>query len=144
MDKKLLLKEGAGLYDEGKWKEIGGYKYKFIITNDFQRLPEQLMIEYNHRGTSERQFSFMKQDFGWRMPPFCKMKHNTVFLIASALANNIFRAMVRIFIGDVPGMKFSQRLKEFIKNFILVACEYINGEVYEFSKSKINYEKIMG
>lgn len=141
--KKLLLKEGSGLYDEGKWKEIDGYKYKFIITNDFQRLPEQLMIEYNHRGTSERQFSFMKQDFGWRMPPFCKMKHNTVFLIASALANNIFRAMVRIFIGDVPGMKFSQRLKEFIKNFILVACEYINGEVYEFSNSKINYEKIM-
>jgi hypothetical protein len=139
---KQRLKEGAKLYDGGKWKEIDGYLYKFIITNDFAKGSEDLVVEYNRRGNSERKFSFMKRDFGWRMPPFCLMKHNTVFLIATALANNVFRGMVRKFINNVPDMKFSQRLAEFIKNFILVACEYVNGE-YDFSNTDIAFEEIM-
>lgn len=139
---KQRLKEGSKLYDGGKWKEIDGYLYKFIVTNDFSKNSEDLVVEYNRRGNSERKFSFLKRDFGWRMPPFCLMKHNTVFLIATALANNVFRGMVRKFINNVPDMKFSQRLAEFIKNFILVACEYVNGE-YDFSNTDIAFEEIM-
>ena len=79
------------------WKEIDGYYYKFFITNYFKKSSEELIIEYNKRGNSERKFSFIKNDFGWRLPPFMHMNENTVFMIASALANNVFRGMVVLF-----------------------------------------------
>jgi len=137
------LKEECKSYEGGNWKEQEGYLYKFIITNDFDRESEQLIKEYNKRGDAERKFSFMKRDFGWRMPPFYWMNQNMVFLIAAAMANNVFRGMQKMFVRHVPGLMHNHRLNKFIDIFIINVCEYIGGDVYEFSNTDIDFEKIM-
>ncbi|HXU28154.1 MAG TPA: transposase [Bacteroidia bacterium] len=136
------LKEYGKSNHEGKWVFIGNYKYKFIITNDYEKKAEELIVEYNKRGTTERVISFMKNDFGWRLPPFMNMNENTVFLIASSLANNIFKGMVRVFKESIPELRLNMRLREFQFVFMDVACALIKG-VYQFFKTDIAYEKIM-
>jgi hypothetical protein len=136
------LKEFAKSNNEGKWVTIGNYKYKFIITNDFEKKAEDLMVEYNKRGTTERIISFMKNDFGWKLPPFMNMNENTVFIIAASLANNIFKGIVGVFKKSIPELRLNMRLREFQFVFIDVACALIKG-VYEFYNTEIAYEKIM-
>jgi hypothetical protein len=139
---KKKLKEAGKTNNEGRWVVIGNYKYKFIITNDFEKRAEDLIAEYNKRGMTERVISFMKNDFGWRLPPFMNMNENTVFFIASSLANNIFKGMVKVFKESIPELRLNMRIREFKVVFIEVACALING-VYEFYNTDIAYEKIM-
>jgi hypothetical protein len=142
LSKKKVLKERGKPYLDTNWKQIDGYEYKFFITNDFKRTSEEIVFEYNNRGTAERQFSFMKNDFGWKFPPFMNMNENTVFLIAASLANNIFRGTLKIFREHIPQLRLNSRLREFQFLFIDVACELVNGD-YEFFNTDIDYEKIM-
>lgn len=139
---KKVLKEAGKPYTDLNWKKIDGYMYKFFITNDYEKTSEELVIEYNKRGNAERKFSFMKNDFGWRLPPFMNMNENTVFLIASALANNIFRGMVKTFKKQVPQLRLNARLKEFQFIFIDVACAYID-KTYIFYNTDIEYELLI-
>lgn len=139
---KSKLKEAGKPYNEGKWSVIGRFKYKFFITNDFTKTCEELIVEYNKRGMAERVFSFMKNEFAWRLPPFMNMNENTVFMIASALANNIFKGMVKLFKKYIPQVKLNTRLKEFQFVFIDVACAYID-KTYIFYNTDIEYEKLM-
>lgn len=139
---KKKLKDSGKTYVEGKWAVLGNYKYKFIITNDYEKKAEDLIVEYNKRGTTERVISFMKNDFGWRLPPFMNMNENTVFFIAASLANNVFRGMVRVFEKSIPELRLSMRIREFQFVFIDVACALING-IYEFYNTDIAYEKLM-
>jgi len=77
--RKKILKEPAKPFEDKHWKVIGDYEYKFFITNDFEKGSEDVVLEYNKRGSAERKFHFMKEDFGWELPPFSKMNENTVF-----------------------------------------------------------------
>lgn len=140
--KKKILKEPGKTYVDIHWKEIDGYLYKFFITNDFDKSSEEIVVEYNKRGNAERKFSFLKNDFAWRLPPFMNMNENTVFMIAAALANNIFRAMVILFKKDVPQLRLNGRLREFQFVFINVACAYINDQ-FVFFEQDILYDKLM-
>ncbi|OFY87045.1 MAG: hypothetical protein A3F72_17735 [Bacteroidetes bacterium RIFCSPLOWO2_12_FULL_35_15] len=142
LSKKNVLKKPGKPYNDTNWKEIDGYEYKFFITNDFKRASEEIVLEYNKRGNAERQFSFMKNDFGWNLPPFMNMNENTVFLIASALANNIFRGMVNTFKKILPELRLNTRLRDFQYVFIDVACALID-KTYVFYNTGIAYEKIM-
>ncbi len=139
---KKLLKAENRTYKLGKWKRHKNYKYKLIISNDFSKTPTELLLEYNKRGDSERKFDFMKNDFGWRLPPFMQMNENTVFLIASALANNIFRAMVTLFNKKGAQIRVNARIPDFISSFIIVVCELIKDK-YIFYNTHFNYEKMM-
>ncbi|MGQ0828920.1 MAG: transposase [Bacteroidota bacterium] len=139
---KKMLKEPGKTYKDIHWKEIDGYLYKFFITNDEDKTSEEIILEYNKRGNAERKFSFLKQDFGWRLPPFMNMNENAVFMIAAALANNIFRAMVILFKKDVPQLRLNARLREFQYIFINVSCAYINDQ-FVFYEEDILYEKLM-
>lgn len=141
LSKKLLKEEGKP-YADSNWKEIDGYEYKFFITNDYDAKPEHIVLEYNQRGTSERQFSFMKKDFAWHLPPFMNMNENTVFMIAAALANNIFRAMINQFKNAVPQLKDSFRLRAFQQIFINVSCLLMKRK-YVFLNTPLAFEKIM-
>jgi len=136
------LKEVAKPYTEGKWISSGNYMYKFIITNDYDKPAEELINEFNKRGYAERVISFMKQDFAWRLPPFMNMNENTVFMIAAALANNIFRGMVKLFNQFIPQLKLSARLREFQFVFIDVACAYVD-RTYIFYNTDIEYELLI-
>lgn len=142
LSSKNILKQPAKSYHENGWKEVDGYQYKFFITNDFSTSEEDLVNEYNKRGNSERQFSFMKKDFGWHLPPFMNMNENTVFMIAAALANNIFRAMINQFKNAVPQLKESFRLRAFQQIFINVSCLLMNRK-YIFLNTTLAFEKIM-
>lgn len=139
--KSKKLKELTPPYDDTNWKEIGGYYYKFFITNDFKKSSEEIIVEYNKRGNAERKFSFLKNDFGWKFPPFMNMNENTVFLIAAALANNIFRGVVKLFKKVIPQLRLNARLPDFQFVFIDVACAY-KDRTYIFYNTDIDYQKL--
>ncbi|MDP1746049.1 MAG: transposase [Bacteroidota bacterium] len=140
-DRKLLKGEGRA-YKLGKWKPYKKYNLKLIITNDWKKTPEELIVEYNKRGDAERQFDAMKNDFGWRFPPFMNMNENTVFMIAAALANNVLRGILNVFKKKLPELRLNTRLRDFQFIFIDVACEYINN-TFIFYNTDMAYEKIM-
>jgi hypothetical protein len=101
-----------------------------------------LLVEYNKRGFAERQFDFMKNDFGWRLPPFMRLNQNTVFLIAAALANNIYRGILNSFKEKLPALKETFRVNKFRTVFIEVICYLVEGG-YVFRLPKFDYDKVM-
>jgi len=129
-----------GLYPP-KGKPFEGYEYKFFLTNDHSITPKEVIESYHKRGGEERRFDWMKNDFGWALPSFMRMNQNTVFMIAAALANNVFRGVVKIFKKEIPQLRLTARLREFIYEFITVACSYMDG-VYTFYSTDIAFEKI--
>lgn len=139
---KGVLKRNNKRYIEGDWNEVNDFKYKMFVTNDFDTPAEELVLLYNKRGDAERQFSFMKNDFGWKFPPFSRMNENTVFFIISAMANNVFRAIASIFNKNVDKLNLKSRIRKFQKMFIDVVAVCINGE-WIFSSTKIDFEKIV-
>jgi hypothetical protein len=136
------LKSKNRRYQDGVWNEVNGYQYKMITTNDWTTAAEELILLYNARGTAERQFSFMKNDFGWKFPPFAKMNQNTVFMIIAALANNVFRSVLKLIDGKVDDVQISSTIKNFITNFIEVGAVLIDSQ-WLFSNTEIDYLEIL-
>lgn len=136
------LKQPGKKYTEIHWKEIEDYTYKFFVTNDFKKTSEEIVYEYNKRGDSERKFSYMKSEFGWRLPPFQWMNENNVFLIVASLANNIFVGIRNMFKKYIPQINLRSRLKEFQFVFIDVACAYLDRQ-YIFYNTDIEYELLI-
>ena len=141
LKKQGKLKSGNKRYDESFWQEVKGFKYKMIAINDFETPADELIKFYNQRGESERQFSFMKNDFGWNWPPFMWMNENTVFMILSALANNVFRAVAELFNEHIDELQLKARVRRFQKVFINTVAICIDGK-WTFYNKKIDYEKI--
>lgn len=123
------------------WVNFEGYNYKLLTTNDHTSRPKDIILEYNKRGGSERNFSYLKRDCGWRIPPFMKLGENAVFLIVAALANNVFRAAVKVFVKHAPGVYENCTLRTFQFVFIDVVCELIDG-IFDFGATDIAFEKI--
>lgn len=123
------------------WTYGGTYAYKMIITNDMTSSAKELVEFYNQRGTSERNFDTMKNDFGWKLPPFSNMAENTVFLIIAAMTNNVYQAVIRRLKKKVKEIRLNARLRDFIYVFMSVACELTETE-YVFYDTNIAYEKI--
>ena len=140
-DEKKLKQKGKK-YVEIHWKEIDGYTYKFYVTNDFKKASEDIVYEYNKRGDAERKFAYLKNEFGWRLPPFMWMDQNSVFLIIAALANNIFVGVRKLFARKIPQIGLKSRLREFRFIFIDVACAYID-KTYIFYNTDIEYELLI-
>ena len=141
LNSRGLLKRNNKRYVEGYWNEIKGYKYKMITTNDFETSAEELIYLYNQRGEAERQFSFMKKDFGWNLPPFMYMNENTVFFIISALANNVFRAIALLFDQHIDELELNARVRRFQKAFIDTIAICMNGN-WTYYNTKIDFGKI--
>ena len=141
LDKNKKLKSKNRRYQEGNWNELVDYQYKMITTNDWVTPAEELILFYNNRGTAERQFSFMKNDFGWKYPPFAKMNENTVFMIISALANNIFRSIVIKLESKIPEIKSTIRIKTFKQIFIQVIAIFIDSQ-WNYVDTIIDYREI--
>lgn len=137
----LVIRAKADKKRPAKWINKGNYHYKYIITNDWESSAEDIVRFYNQRGTSEQIFDTLKNDFAWRLPPFCGMAQNTVFLIIAALTNNVYQALIHKFNKHVNDIKLNAKLKEFIFTFMSVACEIID-DTYVFYNTDIAYEKI--
>lgn len=101
------------------------YTYRFILTDDWDNSEKDIIEFYNQRGTSEKLFDVMNNDFGWNHLPCSFMKENTVFLILTAMAKNFYNYIVKKIAIVFDDISPTTRLKRFIFKFISVAGKWI-------------------
>ena len=142
IEKKGLLKTNDKRYISVFWKVRKSYKYKLFMTNDYISPAEDVIAQYNLRGDMEKQFSYMKQDFGWKWPPFKNMNENTVFFILTAIANNVYRGFHKKFTKHIPEIELNARVNNFRKNFIKVLCYFLEDNSIEYRGTEIDFTKI--
>lgn len=102
------------------------YKYRAIITNDKEKSNFDIVQFYNHRGSSERLFDEMNNDFLWKKMPFSFLNENTVFLILTAICRNLFYCFKDYVSKKVFFIKPTFRLKKFIFRFMVVPAKWIS------------------
>ncbi len=103
----------------------GCYTYRAIITNDEKWDNKQIVSFYNQRGSAERTFDAMNNDFGWSKLPCSFLNENTSFMILTALYANLYQFIVSSFSRKLSWIKENFRLKKFIFRFITVAAKWI-------------------
>jgi hypothetical protein len=101
------------------------FKYRCILTNDWESTEKEVIEYYNQRGASEKTFDIQNNDFGWRHLPFSDMYHNTVYLIIMALAKNFYNYVVTKVSKVFTDIKPTSRLKRFIFRFITVIGKWV-------------------
>jgi len=99
--------------------------YRSILTNDWQSTEKEVIEYYNQRGSSEKLFDVMNNDFGWKNLPCSFMNENTAFLIIMAMAKNFYNYFVGKVSNVFTNIKPSTRLKRFIFRFISVAGKWV-------------------
>ena len=117
--------------------------YRVIISNDWEMPMDELISFYNQRGTSETKFAELKNDFGWKYPPFGDMNQNTVYLFITAIAKGLYHAVKKcIRSKGIKQVRLNSRIKEFRFTFICVACEVLSNGKVKFFMTSIEFEKI--
>jgi len=101
------------------------YTYRAIITNDELWENKQIVSFYNQRGSAERTFDAMNNDFGWSKLPCSFLNENTAFMILTALYSNLYQFIVSTFSQKLDWVKENFRLKKFVFRFITVAAKWI-------------------
>jgi len=100
--------------------------YRSILTDDWQSTEKEVIEYYNQRGSSEKLFDVMNNDFGWKHLPCSFMNENTVFLIIMAIAKNFYNYFVERVSCVFEDIMPTTRLKRFIFRFISVAGKWIH------------------
>ena len=100
------------------------FLYRCIITNDDQMSNLEVFDFYNQRGAKEKEFDVLKNDFGWNHIPFSKLNENTVYMILTAMARNIFSYLISLFSIGSRLLKPNFRLKKFIFRFIIMPAKW--------------------
>ncbi|MDO9580099.1 MAG: IS1380 family transposase [Bacteroidales bacterium] len=101
------------------------YIYRSILTNDWQSTEKEVIEYYNQRGSSEKLFDVMNNDFGWKHLPCSFMNENTVYLIIMAMAKNFYNYFVEKVSNVFENINPTTRLKRFIFRFISVAGKWV-------------------
>ena len=101
--------------------------YSPILTNDFEKTDDEVVIFYNQRGKEEREFDYLKNDFGWNNLPFSKLEQNTVFLIITAMCRNIYNYVIRKFSRRFRILQPHFRMKKFIFRFICIPAKWVKS-----------------
>ena len=96
------------------------YIYSSVITNDFESSTKDVIWFYNQRGKEERVFDYLKNDFGWKYPPFSRMSQNTVYFIMSCVSYVLYRYIIANFSKRTKKLKPTFRLQKFIDIFVKV------------------------
>jgi hypothetical protein len=99
--------------------------YRAIITNDSQMSDQEVIEFYNQRGSSEKIFDEMNNDFGWANLPFSFLEHNTVYMLITAMCRNFYLYILEKFSKKVSFVENTFRLKKFIFRFIVVPYKWI-------------------
>jgi hypothetical protein len=99
--------------------------YRSILTNDWDSSEKAAIEYYNHRGSSEKLFDVMNNDFGWKHLPCSFMNENTAYLIIMAMMKNFYNYFVAKVAGVFVDIMPSTRLKRFIFRFISVAGKWV-------------------
>ena len=100
------------------------FKYRTILTNDLESGEKEVIEYYNQRGTSEKVFDVMNNDFGWKRLPFSFLNENGAFMIITAMIKNFCNYFVGIVSNIFTGIKSTTRIKRFIFRFISVAGKW--------------------
>jgi len=99
--------------------------YRAIITNDIEMTDEEVVEYYNQRGSSEKIFDEMNNDFGWKNLPFSFLQENTVYMLITAMCRNFYLYILAKLSKKVPFVENTFRLKKFIFRFIVVPYKWI-------------------
>jgi len=101
------------------------FKYRSILTNDWESTEKEAIEYYNQRGASEKTFDVMNNDFGWNHLPCSFLNENTAYLIIMAMAKNFYNYVVEKVSRVFDNIQPTTRLKRFIFRFITVAGKWI-------------------
>lgn len=117
---RIKRKDGqTGLFTQG------AYTYRGILTNDRKWDNGQVVSFYNQRGSAERTFDAMNNDFGWAKLPCSFLNENTAFMIMTAIYANLYQYLLSTISKKLSWVKENFRLKKFIFRFITVAAKWI-------------------
>ncbi len=125
VQRTLITEENPEAESEGLFGTE--YIYRCIVTNDWSNSERDIILYYNKRGASERNFDCQNNDFGWAHMPFSFLKENTVFLIATAILKNFYLHLLDIIGGRVKGLDRTARLKRFMRLFVIVPAKWIKS-----------------
>jgi len=105
--------------------------YSAIITLDENMTNEEVYHFYNQRGTAEKEFDVLKNDFGWNRLPSSKIESNTVYLLMTAMCRNIYDYIIRLFSSRFKNLMPHFRIKKFIFRFISIPAKWIRSGRYD-------------
>lgn len=103
----------------------GAHTYRGILTSDREWDNEAVVSFYNQRGSTERTFDMMNNDFGWSKLPCSFLHENTAFMIMTAIYSNLYQFIIASFSKKVSWLSENFRLKKFIFRFITVSAKWI-------------------
>ena len=101
------------------------FAYRAILSNDWESTEKEVVEYYNNRGTSEKTFDVMNNDFGWKHLPFSFLNENNAFMIITAMIKNFYNYFVAIVSEKFEDIKPTTRLKRFVFRFITVAGRWV-------------------
>ncbi|MCD6347065.1 MAG: IS1380 family transposase [Bacteroidales bacterium] len=101
------------------------FAYRSILTDDWDSTEKEVIEYYNNRGTSEKIFDVMNNDFGWKHLPFSFLNENNAFMIITAKIKNYYNFFVAIVSEKFEGINATTRLKRFVFRFITVAGKWV-------------------
>ena len=101
------------------------FVYRSILTNDWDGSEKEVIEYYNQRGSSEKVFDVMNNDFGWNRLPFSFMNENTAYLIITAMLKNFYNYFINLVSETFNDLKPTSRLKRFIFRFIAVSGKWV-------------------
>ncbi|MBN1597881.1 MAG: IS1380 family transposase [Bacteroidales bacterium] len=127
LSEKYRLVITKELRDDGQINMFTGetYNYRTILTNDHKMTDDEVVFFYNQRGTIEREFDILKNDFGWNRIPFSKLEYNTVFLIITSMCRNLYDYIIKRFSKTYKYLQPFFRIKKFIFRFICIPAKWI-------------------
>jgi len=100
------------------------FKYRSILTNDWESTEKEVIEYYNQRGASEKIFDVMNNDFGWKHLPFSFLNQNGAFMIIMAMIKNFYNYVLKKVSKVFADIEQSTRLKRFVFRFIAVAGKW--------------------
>jgi len=100
------------------------FKYRSILTNDWESSEKEVIEYYNQRGTSEKVFDVMNNDFGWKHLPFSFLNENGAFMIITAMIKNFYNYFIAKISKTFDGINPTTRVKRFVFRFISVAGKW--------------------
>jgi hypothetical protein len=101
------------------------FKYRTILTNDWDSTEKQIIEYYNNRGASEKIFDIMNNDFGWKKMPFSFLNQNNTFMIITAMIMNFYNYFIAIVSQTFNNISPRTRLKRFVFRFITLAGKWV-------------------
>ena len=101
------------------------YIYRSILTNDHESTEKEVIEYYNARGTSEKIFDEMNNDFGWKHLPFSFLNENNAFMIITAMIKNFYNYFIAIVAEKFEDINPTTRIKRFVFRFITVAGRWV-------------------